>query len=390
MFFGFLVILILSDSRTRELFFAADVKVFYIVLLSAFLFFDRKNFTSFNRLVFLFAPFFLISLFLIVAGENWLVSFQKYTSYLLMLIVVPNYVIKIYEEKGDRFLKDMVFLLSFVLLIGFVLRIVNPEFATMGGRYRGAFGNPNGVGVFCTLFFLLFSVIREYFPNLFTKVEYAYIYSAIIISILLCSSRNAILCILTFLLFTRMYKFSPYLGFLILGLMIIGYEIVFQNFESIIRYLGLGEYFRIQTLETGSGRNVAWSFAWKHIQDNFFLGKGFAYDETLFAKHTEELSMLGHQGNIHNSFLTLWINTGVIGLFFFLRGFLLSFLRGAKNSRIVFPVMFAVIFSANIESWLAGSLNPITVQLWIILTIITSNEFLKAKQSDLETSEITN
>ena len=121
--------------------------------------------------------------------------------------------------------------------------------------------------------------------------------------------------VLCFLLFTRLYRLSPYFGFIILIIITISYQLVFQNFESIIRYLGLGEFFRIETLETGSGRNVAWAFAWQNIQDNFFLGKGFAYDEALFSKYEQELSVLGHQGNVHNSYLTLWLNTGVIGLF---------------------------------------------------------------------------
>jgi O-antigen ligase len=139
----------------------------------------------------------------------------------------------------------------------------------------------------------------------------------------------------------------------------------------------LGEYFRVETLKTGSGRNIAWGFAWLHIQDNFFLGRGFAYDEVLFAKHAEELSMLGHQGNVHNSYLTVWLNTGIIGLFFFLRGFLLAFLMGAKKSKLAIPIMFTVLFSINYESWLSASLNPFTIQLLIILSIIMSNHFIK-------------
>jgi O-antigen ligase len=383
MFLGFLLILILSDSRNHGLSFAGDVKVFYILLLSIFFFFDRKSFSHFNKLIFLFAPFFLISVFLVVAGESWLISLQKYVSYLLTLIIIPNYVIKIYEEKGEKFFKDIVFLFSITLLIGFLFKYISPDIATLVGRYRGIFGNPNGLGLFCTLFFLLFSVIKEYFPDLFTREEKIYVYSVIILSVLLCGSRNTIMCILSFLLFTRLYRFSPFIGFLILCLIIVGYELVFQNIESIIRFAGLGDYFRIKTLETGSGRNVAWSFAWKHIQDNFFLGKGFAYDEVLFTKHTDELSMLGHQGNVHNTYLTIWLNTGIIGLFFFLRGYLLAFLASAKNSRIAFPVLFTVLFSINFESWLAASLNPFTIQLLIILAVLMSPRLNEKKNEGL-------
>jgi O-antigen ligase len=93
----------------------------------------------------------------------------------------------------------------------------------------------------------------------------------------------------------------------------------------------------------------------------------------------QKLNDLGHQGNVHNSYLTLWLNTGIIGLFLFARGFLLSFIKASKNTRIAFPVMFTVLFSANFESWMTASLNPITIQLLIILTILTSPEFNEQK-----------
>ena len=275
LFLGFLVILILSDSRIEELKFASDVKIFYILLLSVFFFFDRKKFTSFNNLIFLFTPFFIVSLFLVVFAENWLVSFQKYLSYLLLLFIAPNYLIMIYQKDGVGFLKNIVFLFSFVLLIGLLLKYISPDIAMLAGRYRGIFGNPNGVGLFCSMFFLLFYVVKEYFPSLFTKGEYLYVYSTIITSIIFCGSRTAIMSTICFLIFTKLYKVSPFLGFIILCVIIIGYELILNNLSNIINSVGLSEYFRLETLETGSGRNVAWTFAWQQIQDNFFFGKGF-------------------------------------------------------------------------------------------------------------------
>ena len=64
------------------------------------------------------------------------------------------------------------------------------------------------------------------------------------------------------------------------------------------------------------------------------------------------------------------------------QGFLLAFMKGAKKTRLAFPLMFAVLFSANFESWLAGSLNPITILFWILLTLITSEEFVSKDEKD--------
>ncbi|MBI4947866.1 MAG: O-antigen ligase family protein [Bacteroidetes bacterium] len=381
LFLGFAVILILSDSRYKGLAFAADVKVIYILLLSLFFFFDRKNFGSVNKLFYLFAPFLILSLFLIVISDDWGKCFQKTLSYTLLLFVVPNYVVKVYQIRGEFFFRNIVFLFALFLIAGVAMKLAGSPMVSLAGRYRGVFGNPNGLGLFCTIFFLLFFVVQEYYPSLFLKREKIFIYVLIIFSAIASGSRNTIVCLLSFLVFMRLYKLSPFIGFFVLAFIAIGYELIFQNFETIIRYLSLGEYFRIETLATGSGRNVAWHFAWERIQENFFFGKGFAYDEILFyGKDSVQLSMLGHQGNAHNSYLTIWLNTGIIGLFFFARGFLLAFINGAKNSRIAFPVMFTILFSANFESWMAASLNPITIQLWIILTIFTSVEFNENKK----------
>lgn len=383
LFLGFMLVLILSDSRSKGLSFAIDVKVIYIVMLSAFFFFDRKAFSSTSKVFLYFAPFLILGICLTIISQDWISSLQKSVSYALLIFIVPNYVLNIYKEQGSVFLKNIVFLFACVLFIGLALKYVEPKIATLAGRFRGIFGNPNGLGLFCTMFFLLFYMIEEYFPMLFSRSERIFVYGVLVLSIYFCGSRTTIVSILIFLLFTRLYKMSPYIGFLIFCAILIGYEMLFRNFGVIVSSLGLGEYFRVKTLETGSGRNIAWNFAWDQIQESFYFGKGFAYDERLFREHYEELSIKGHQGNAHNSFLTIWINTGIFGLLLFLRGILISFLKGAKNSRLAFPLMFAVLFSANFESWMSASLNPFTFQLLIILTILVSPEFNEAKHEGI-------
>jgi O-antigen ligase len=381
LFLGFALILVLSDSRYHGLAFAANVKTIYIALLSLFIFFDRKNFGAVNKLIYLFVPFLILALFLIVKSEDWQTCFQKTLSYILLFFIVPSYVVKVYQLRGTRFFRDIVFLFSLILLAGIIFKLIGSNIAYLADRYRGILGNPNGLGLFCTLYFLLLFVIQEYYPVLFSKWEKIYLYGLIIFSVILSGSRNTIMSIIAFLIFMRLYKYSPFVGFFVLIILSLVYQVLFENFGLIAASLGLGEYFRVDTLKNGSGRDVAWNFAWTHIQDNFYLGKGFAYDEFLMhnVQTQQKLNDLGHQGNVHNSYLTLWLNTGIIGLFLFARGFLLSFIKASKNSRIAFPVMFTVLFSANFESWMTASLNPITIQLLIILTILTSPEFNEQK-----------
>ena len=168
---------------------------------------------------------------------------------------------------------------------------------------------------------------------------------------------------------------SPIVGFVIFIIVLLLYQLISDNLVNIIVSLGLGEQFRVETLETGSGRVIAWKFAWDEIQHNFFFGKGFSYNEYLFRKNYDYLSRLGHEGMAHNSYLTIWLDTGFVGLLLFLVGLVSIFLKAAKRSRLSIPVLYAVLFSNYYESWITASLNPFTIQLVFILTIIFIYDF---------------
>jgi O-antigen ligase len=159
---------------------------------------------------------------------------------------------------------------------------------------------------------------------------------------------------------------------MVLLMLVISYEFILLNMFDLLHAAGLGKFFRFETIEGGSGRLVAWQEAWRHIQRNFYLGKGFYYDEYLFnlPRIAFKLSRAGHQGGVHNVFLTFWLNTGLFGLILYFGGLIVTVIRASKWSRLAVPVLFAALFLANFESWLVASLNPFTIQLFIILTIL--------------------
>lgn len=382
MFAGFLFLLILSDSRHEGLEFAKQLKNVYVVLLALFIFFDKNAFQPFNTLYQRFLPFFAIALLCLFFSDNVITGIQKTLSYFLLLLLVPNYVSKLFRDHGTEALKNLVYFGSFLLLVGLILKVVFPDLVHAEGRFTGIFGNPNGLGLFSLLFYLVYAAFEDYYPGLFSKKDKWVIIGVIFLSILLSASRGAIVALMIFLLFKYFFKLSPFIGFFILLIIMLTYEVVITKLPDIIIALNLQEYFRIETLESGSGRLVAWQFAWEHIQHNFFIGKGFAYTELLYKKHYHELSMLGHQGNAHNTYLTFWLNTGLVGLALYLWGFMSFFFQGAKNSRLAFPILFAILFSINMESWLTASLNPFTILLFIILTVISSEEFIKHEAED--------
>src|SRR5690606_19570782 len=121
------------------------------------------------------------------------------------------------------------------------------------------------------------------------------------------------------------------LGLILFLVLVASYELIMQQLPFIVIGLGLEEYFRIDTLMEGSGRVVAWDFAWHHIGKNFYFGSGFDYTNELYHKNYAYLSQLGHQGNAHNSYLTLWLDTGLIGLLLYGLGMIKTVLQGLKK-----------------------------------------------------------
>lgn len=394
LFIGFLFILILSDSLEERLVFAKSLKNIYIALLSAFVIKDSASFAPFNTMYKLFIPFFLFSMLTIMFSFQdpfFATGLQKTISYLLVFLIIPNMMLRLYREYGMDLIKTLIYFCLFLLFIGFFLYFIAPQIANLEtGRYRGVMGNPNGLGLLCLLIFIIFFIANDFYPGLFNRGEKILVYTSVLFSIYLTDSRSAIFAITIFYVFQQFFSFSPVIGFFVFAAALILYDFITANFTSIIISLGLGDYFRVRTLEEGSGRYIAWEFAWRQIQYNFFLGKGFAYNEFYMRQNYGLLQKMGHQGGIHNSFLTFWFDQGLIGLLIYLRSYLLIFIRAAKNTKYAFPVMFAISFTAMFESWLVGSLSAYTFLALCIYTLISDKELriVEAEEDVKETKPL--
>ena len=385
---GFLLILILSDNiLIGSLVFAKSVKNIYIVLLFLLFIFRKNDFLPLNKYFQRYIPFYLIAFIAMFYSETLSVSIQKTTSYIILFIAVPNYVERLYREKGEIFFKNLIYFLVLFLFWGIAFKYIDPSIAVShGGRLTGIFGNPNGLGIFCVLIFCLFYVVNQFFPDLFSRQDKLIVYFTLITSIVWCGSRNSLVAVGLFLFFAQFYRMSPFLGFIFFLLFVFSFEIITNNYVTIIRSLGLEEYFRIETLEKGGGRYIAWNFAWEKIQDNFFLGKGFAFDEYIMRKNFLILSKLGHEGGVHNTYLIIWLNTGLVGLILFLWAFIGGFIKAAKNTTLALPVMYTIMFTIMFEPWLISSLNPFTSIFLIIVTLMWSPSF-KFLDESKETKE---
>ncbi len=384
---GLLLVLVLSDIE-KDMFLKMIVfksaKNFYMLAVAMILILEVRRFAPLSSVFTIFLPFFVYSLFPLLFSNSMIVAVQKTLSYALLFLVVPNYLLYNYRRWGWDFLRNLVFFMTAILLAGFVLQMINPSYSHVMGRFRGIFGNPNGMAIYCYLFLMFAGVVVSINNEVLNWKEKVVVFGTIIYFLIASGSRASLTSAAIFVIFHRFFSASPFLGFVgLVGLILIA-EVISSNLEIIITSLGLQEYFRLGTLEDGSGRYFAWEFAWGHIQRFFVFGGGFANDETIMRKYRVYLETQGHQGGVHNTYLSMWLNVGIVGLLIFLRSFFLLFVKASKNVPMSLAVMFSCLFSMMYESWLVGSLNPYTIVLLMTMTVVTEPEIANWQEHQVE------
>jgi len=72
----------------------------------------------------------------------------------------------------------------------------------------------------------------------------------------------------------------------------------------------------------------------------------------------------------------MWFNTGAVGILLYFRSYMLLFFKANKLVPVAFAVMFSSMFSVLYESWLTGSLNPFSIILVIIMTLLSEDDIV--------------
>lgn len=379
-FFGMLIVFVFSDME-HDMF--PRMKVFksaknlYVLAVAAIFLLETYRYQPLSRVFNIFTPFFFYSIFPLVFSNSIFVGVQKTVSYALLFLVVPNWVLYCYRRQGWDFFRNLIWFMTAILLAGTVFAQFGIELASIGGRFRGIFGNPNGLAIYCYLMLMLVMIITSINTRLFTWLERAAIIAIIGYYLLKTGSRSGLAASLMFIAFHRFFSYSAWLGFIGLIITFIGVEVISTNFEAIVIALGLEEYFRLGTLKEGSGRYFAWEFAWGYVQKYFVFGGGFANDEFIMRSNRLYLESMGHQGGVHNTYLSMWLNVGLLGLLIYLRSLALLFIKASKKVPMSLAVLFSALFSIMYESWLVGSLNPYTIVLVMIMTVVTESEIVE-------------
>jgi O-antigen ligase len=367
----FLITLIIGDNRQDFLQFMKPLRVEIMIFMFVMTIYElQNNYYRTNGLMLYFAPFVWVALLALMFSPTLGTGLNKTFSFVILYFVAFNYVHHKFERYGRQLIVDMLYLFLAILALGFLMMPVAPEIVSYGGaRYNGLLGNPNGMGMFVAsvipMTYYLFKRDRQFSLRFKTAA-----WALLIVSLIMCSSRNAIFSVALFFVLAfglegGQFRRIAFLGILLPMTAILAYNI---DLEQLVYTLGLESYFRIKEFGSGSGRIFAWKHAIDLIEKSPLIGCGFACEEYNFGeKTTFQLWHSGHQGGVHNSYLGFMVNTGFIGLACYL-GFLFTAVQKVRNYRIMIPFILSALFSAAFESWLFSSLSAF--QMMFLMTLI--------------------
>jgi hypothetical protein len=386
--------LILSDyvpvkgATYADLDFAKDLKPIIPLFLFGFYLRSRDKFPKVSKVFIRFIPFFMVTLIALSYSLDVNVGFRKYVSFLLMYFSIPMYVSYLHKTYGSHFWNTLFTFIIGMLAIGLVLGVAVPDIGILsGGRFKGILGNPNGLGIFLNLVFMLWMVIGEFKLVEFSKRENWFIITVILVSLFWCGSRNGLMSVFMFYMVYRFVKIHWSFAIVAVAFVFVFQDLIFGGFIELLQFFQLGDYFRVDSIEEGSGRKIAWAFAWIEIQKYFFIGGSFGHDEHVMRPNYKWLSLEGHQGGVHNSYLSLWFDSGVIGIIMYFWALLVSVFKSFKMSYVGLAFLVSILFNITYESWIVASLNPFTILFLIILTIFVGElkgEGFKGKSIELE------
>jgi len=259
---------------------------------------------------------------------------KSFSSFIIRGIVPALILQNIVDEKNiDRILKVMVLIVIIACVNSLVAEIfdmdflfgryfhqLNPAYAIkLGGRIGGPAGHPLPYSVFLSMFLAVipFIKVREWL-----KISGI---MTIIVTLLLAQSRVSIILIgfsfLTLAIwFAQIKKIRAGLTFpVILSALALFLAVV---------YLVVGGHFRHSVIHD-THRFLAYKFAWNVAKAHPLFGTGFGTCPVIYEQFVHP-GMHPYIKTTDNQYLRMWIETGSVGVLFFM-GFLVLFARRVKT-----------------------------------------------------------
>lgn len=364
----FIIIFILGDNFKGLLGFAPNLR--FIILGIGLIILLKFQLLKTNEAKYI-LPFSiiatLITYFLSPLGVE---AVSRGISYFLMALVVFKMVQLLVEHNAQRFYNLIVTLLTLYFglnLIVFFVPFLGETY--IKGRFMGLMGNPNGLAMVAMFSYAIIYVVKRLNHTSFSPLFFRGFKIVLIGVIILTGSRSAIFSLLAFEIIIRLLKYKFLLA---LGLLLITYAYGISatlDTQVMIESFGLSSFLRTESLEDASGRKEVWIVAVEEIKNQPWLGKGMLYDKYYIDYYADRFigeNRARHWYGIWNSYLSLLLNVGIIGMLAFSLFWYKMYLHSQmKVIRLAFLIL--CLFSAISESWMAASMNafmPLVFLCW--------------------------
>ena len=342
LFIFFVVIYFFADNFSGVLSFAQNLR--FVILGIGLVVLQPLKLFKYN-LAFYILPFSIVATLITFSlSPLGLEATVRGVSYFLVALVVFKCVQLLVEHNAKRFYDLLLTVLALYFSFNFVVL-----FMPFLGDILRAKNNTS----FNRSFFSVFKV-------------------ALIVLVVLTASRTALFSIFLYEACIRLLKHKIILAVVLLLMLFVYMISASISLEAVVSSLGLSEYLRVDTLEDASGRTEVWGVALEEIKNQPWLGKGILYDNYFILDYGERYFgeyRARHWYGIWNSYLSLLLNVGIIGvLAFSLFWYKMYALSRMKIVRFAFLML--CLFSAISESWMAASMNAFTPLVFLCWSLL--------------------
>lgn len=374
----YFTVAILGNNIKPTFAFAYNLRAGFLLFFNLLVLWEvSKGFYKINKVVYFIAPFILSALFSMSMAEgNVPVGVMRIFSYFFLIIFVFNFIYNRLLVDGESLVKAISYFIYISLFINFITIILLPSFSysRSEGRANGIFGNPNELGIYLFFSVVWFTLVFNYGFSLFSKKFKISVYIFIAFAIIATGSRASLSMSSAFLLIFYGLSGSKIrlVLFVFVLLPILAYFFLFVDITQLIVSLGLGQYLRAETIESGSGREIVWAVSWIEIDKAPLFGRGFGYNDLMVKKYEEYLLLNGHEGGTHNYHFTFLLNVGYIGyiLYHSFIGFLFLKTLRTKFWQAAIALIPSVIIYGLFEEYLASSLTTFTFMYFLIIAVM--------------------
>ena len=353
----FILVCVLASSREPGLAYWKNLRLVpaSLVFIEALIVF-RTTSDSFRKSLSRFIPF----VFFLTAPSAVLSDYVEeglFESILLTSMWFSMLAVSRVEDKKSRLqrIATLKLLTAVVVLVSFGFFLLGGIDVFLSGRFRGVFGNPNELSHW--LFPLVLVVCHS--AEFSTPHEKRIFIIGALIILGLTGTRGALAALLIGTggqLISRFRSFkTQFFGFVILGA--VGLLLSTMTLERVMSFLP-ERLNRVDSIDEGGGRFLAWEYAIEEIKKAPFFGKGGGAEERYFISNYRFFALQNHEGLSHNSWLAFAMNFGVIQAILLILG--LFVWLGLLHRKVLLSIAPALLLSLTVEGFLTAPMSSIT------------------------------